>query len=465
MNNMIEAIRNLDVGSINYMLTSEKIGIFSKNNKNYISPAKKNGVFNVLLKLKKFSTFLKSRRGKFFSSIRLWLTQEHTELLVYAVTKNQYDALKDVLPNLRSSYSLVTTMEWIREPNLLFPTHLSVLMMPLFIPKVYLDQYHKRGSVRKMYSRAFIEVLRSYTDFVLWYIFLNRVQPQQVLLANDHSRSCRCLLSAAKILSIPTSYVQHASVTSKFPPLTFDYALLEGEDALIKYDQAGFSPSRVYLVGMPKSDRFHIHEGAMYDKLRVGICMNLFDKIEDIEKLAVVLTEDSSRLSLLIRPHPRTPLSIYNQLQRLANDKELEISDSRKCSVDRFIRDIDIVVAGDSSIHLESIVSNRETIYYTQGRSPGDPYGYLAHNLVTYSANTIESVKKCIEQLRSKGLMQSRERGKYYIDTIDGPCDGASSKLTAQLLDGLICGSDEIRWEPVEGVELSAYRLSKNNLI
>ena len=54
--------------------------------------------------------------------------------------------------------------------------------------------------------------------------------------------------------NIETLYIQHASVTSRFPALKFNYAFLDGFDTLNKYITAGPSETKVFLTGTCKFD-------------------------------------------------------------------------------------------------------------------------------------------------------------------------------------------------------------------
>jgi len=57
-----------------------------------------------------------------------------------------------------------------------------------------------------------------------------------LVVANDHSYPCTTIVKAAQDEGVKTVYIQHASVSDKFPALKFDYALLEGLDSLEKYN-------------------------------------------------------------------------------------------------------------------------------------------------------------------------------------------------------------------------------------
>ena len=73
-------------------------------------------------------------------------------------------------------------------------------------------------------------------SYVPYFInILSKTKPKLVIVSNDHSLNCRSLRLAAQILGIRTLYIQHASISNIFPPLEFDYALLDGLVSYKKY--------------------------------------------------------------------------------------------------------------------------------------------------------------------------------------------------------------------------------------
>ena len=82
-----------------------------------------------------------------------------------------------------------------------------------------------------------------------------------------------------KQLSIPTIYVQHASVTPYFPPLGFDLNLLEGQATFDQYSKNGPVPGEHKLVGMPKFDTFINFRNQSSSVQNVGICTNKMDQM------------------------------------------------------------------------------------------------------------------------------------------------------------------------------------------
>src|SRR5699024_9329913 len=118
---------------------------------------------------------------------------------------------------------------------------------------------------------------------------------------------------------IPTVYVPHASVTADFPPLSFDYAFLEGQDMLCKYMAAGLTQTKIFLLGMARLDDYifgndEIDEGT--DAVRLGICANLLDDTDAILTLVDAVLEKLPDTQIEFRAHPRDTRQWDNLLRK-----------------------------------------------------------------------------------------------------------------------------------------------------
>src|SRR5690606_18182252 len=90
--------------------------------------------------------------------------------------------------------------------------------------------------LRQIYLRKEIPNYRFliliYSTFHLYTFYrslLDFYKPKNIFFSNDHTPAARALLIAAKDLSIKTIYLQHAAVSTIFPPLNFSLSLLDGQ--------------------------------------------------------------------------------------------------------------------------------------------------------------------------------------------------------------------------------------------
>lgn len=209
---------------------------------------------------------------------------------------------------------------------------------------------------------------------------LRHYQPQAVVFANDHNDDARALLLACRAEGVPTAYVQHASVSTNFPPLGFDLSLLEGQDALHKYRQCGPVRGQVELVGMPKADSFLAQRNTDPQVRRVAVACNLLDELPALLETLTYLLRELPTLSFTLRPHPGDRRSFTALRQALP---ALHWSDPHQENVFQFLQTHDALVAADTSTHLEATLLNVASVYYRFSPSPtlADYYGYAAHGL------------------------------------------------------------------------------------
>jgi len=241
-------------------------------------------------------------------------------------------------------------------------------------------------------------------------------QPKMIIFANDHSLKSRSLLLAANSLDIKTIYVQHASVTECFPPLKFSLNLLEGSDALEKYQDVGPIDGVVKLVGMPKSDDFVSRRKPRRTIKNIGICGSLLDDVHQVSHVCSFLASTSG-YQVSCRLHPRDD-------REIDIPETVEISDARHESIFDFIVQQDLLICGNTSTHLESVLLNVPSISYNMGSQDqmNDYYGYVANGLVDH-ADTPEELSSLIFKY-DNDLSDIYLRAKRYCDTIDTPYDG-----------------------------------------
>src|SRR5690554_2694084 len=115
--------------------------------------------------------------------------------------------------------------------------------------------------LKRLVSQEYSEVkdwslgsfLQTYPYLVFFQKDLENINPEYVVVSNDHNVPNRCLLAIAHSLGIKTVYLQHASVSNLFPALRVNYAFLDGESALNTYRECeGNQPSHATEYPVPK---------------------------------------------------------------------------------------------------------------------------------------------------------------------------------------------------------------------
>ena len=366
----------------------------------------------------------------------------------------------------RAMASIVNQMAGACRVNILHtkPINLPLLFAYLlalpFFPLVAFKFLRARGDKRTAFYHVFDRYWCAYGYYLMVRLLLRRTTPKAVVVANDHVFWFRAFVKAAQDENIPTIYLQHASVTKRFPPLSFDYALLEGIDTLNKYVSCGSSQTEVFLVGMPKFDAFAY---SLNDNDRVhsiGICTNPLDSFQEVKTLCACLKESFPDMNFFLRPHPGDKR--YRNWEELAYTYSWQFSNGKEEGVFQFLHHVDAIIAGDSSIHLEAALLNVFPIYYVFGRQKKDSYGFQQNGLVEFF-ETPEAVQTKISELREY-IPPVRSRSRLYNATVSTKYDGRSTKLTCVLIDQIARGltPDLTGWELIAAVkELRAYQPDK----
>ncbi|WP_146129825.1 hypothetical protein [Flagellimonas meridianipacifica] len=245
------------------------------------------------------------------------------------------------------------------------------------------------------------------------------------MFTNDHEIAPRALLLAAKKLNITSYYVQHASVSKYFPPLKFDYALLEGQDAKNKYLAIGKTNTKISLIGMPKLDKYVQWMNTKSKIESIGIAYNAMDNINLVKELINQLTGTFPDLKFVIRPHPSD--------KRTLKIQKVHLSNSRVENSFEFLNRIDALIASDSSIHLEAVLLNVFSMSYNFNDNRFlDYYGFVQNNLINHYSGKTNLIKK-INSLRSN-KPHVQNKAKYYNAAIESDFYGSSSSKAADII-------------------------------
>lgn len=202
---------------------------------------------------------------------------------------------------------------------------------------------------------------------------LEYYRPRSILFTNDHTPANRSKMIVAKRLGIKTGYVQHACVRNDFGELLVDYAFLDGQDSIDKYAKHnGKFTSEIHLVGMPRfAANLPLRKERRQIKV-IGIAYNTIDSIREIETLVSKLSE----YEIIIRPHPKD--------SRHIKQSSVKLSDATTENAFQFINNIDALIAGESSIHVEAILLNVPSFLFDFNKQSKirDLYGFEKNGLI-----------------------------------------------------------------------------------
>jgi hypothetical protein len=351
---------------------------------------------------------------------------------LYVVSQNNYDSLHFVREARPDSVLVAGQSKQIGRYNQQV-NRLSLRRKLLYygqLPGVLLGLWRTNGPKA---WRFFDLVFNAIGYYEVYCRALRHYRPRAIIFANDHNDDARAMLLAARACGIPTAYVQHASVSTNFPPLSFDLSLLEGQDALDKYRQCGPVHGRTELVGMPKADEFLATKNLNPTVQRVGLACNALDDTQAIADALGHLLREFPDIAFTFRPHPGDTRDFSFLRQR---HPQLQFSDARQHNVFEFLQQQDALIAADTSTHLEATLLNLASMYYRFGTHgiTDDYYGYVAHGLVE-RANTLPELSTALRRYQQHKPLDLYRRAAYYNATLGTPDEGHSQQCALRLLD------------------------------
>jgi len=370
--------------------------------------------------------------------------KKSVEYLIYAGTKNQLDSLSEFVYSLKRKkkfFRAFTPQKKVRTDNASFEDFClsigdalcSLMVLSVRGISVYNTQSNNSCKIK------LVSDFYTYMCLIVFIKMLSGLRPAFVVVSNDHNRDTRCLIAVAHYLGIKTVYMQHASVSYKFPALRFDYAFLDGKKSLNVYKKCeANSPS--HIIEYPKPIIFLSGQKKklfLCDKVRqnnmVGVAFNLNDSIDKVVDLVDDLLQAGINVSL--RWHPRQDEKSVDEIKKkYEENSSVYLSDSLSEHVSGFLRNCDVLVCGNSSIHLEAALMGLYTVYYQlSGDGLFDYYGYVKEG-VSVSVNSISELIDLIKH-KSKREKNMRDKAiKFYSETYNTKWMGCEGDLVAETL-------------------------------
>lgn len=396
-----------------YIWLNGYLGIVSKKRRNQISP---DNFFTKIYFIYKslISDFIKLFIKNNIPKNKIWF---------YTISINNFNALKTIQSEIEESifvspYSIKPNKDYQSFNcnfrfkifyDIFFPFHLMIFLLKNPLKDLqYFDLFFKTNGLYKESIRI-----------------LNYHKPKAIVFANDHEIVPRSILLAAKTLGIKTFYVQHAAVSKYFPPLVFDWALLEGEDSKQKYLENGETNSKIELIGMPKFDDYVSEVNSNTKVKSLGIAYNAIDNLNIVEKTAKEMRLCYPELKIIIRPHPSD--------SRKLDLKDICKSNPKKENSFEFLSRIDALISADSSIHLEAVLLNVYSLSYNFTSGPAmDYYGFVKNGLIEHLDSWDELNDKISKLKEIKPNIQ--QRALYYNAAIGSKFYGKSSKRASSII-------------------------------
>jgi|GEM_PF-940025 len=383
------------------------------------------------------------------------------EIFFLAMSKNQEHALHPIHRQLEVADTNVATRLWTRESL----RRLWAWGFPLAIPFLpcALGQYFAHtGYAKRSFRWSMDQYWLNYGLYIACRIWLRRARPRAIVVANDHSQISCVLAAAAKAESadspIDTYYVQHACVTNAFPPLRTDYALLDGRDAVEKYDRIGPSDTEVFTVGITKFDAYARSIRQRDGLASVGVCFNKADQLDRCLELLNHMSKFSSELGfqVVVRPHPRMRGDSLTEIEKLTSELGFIWSNPATESPFEFLCAQDVVLCGMSAIALEAALVNVVPINFVLSDDFSDWYGFAQQGLCRSTASFAD-LKKWLTEVKEGSADSIRMRARHYAATVDTAWEGRSSELAAKIILWKSAAAEPVPVEKMSTEQLAAF--------
>ena len=261
---------------------------------------------------------------------------------------------------------------------------------------------------------------------------LDFYKPKAVVMANDHLPFHRSLMHEANDRGIPTVYVQHAAVTEKFPPLSFTYSLLDGEDSYNKYKQKDGTQGSIYLSGGIRFDAISKDRRKDGGTTVVGVAINLVDDEELVKEVCLSLRQvqvDGKEVRVILRPHPQMKLDMWREW---CEQSGIGFSNAKEESSFNFLYGISVLVSNQSSIHLDAAMCHIPSVVYRMSEaSLEDSYSFVKNGLVI-KVNNLKELASFIQN--SKNFKYDEAVVRYYNCSYGTEYEGKVAQLMADLL-------------------------------
>ncbi|WP_052592244.1 hypothetical protein [Aureispira sp. CCB-QB1] len=347
------------------------------------------------------------------------------------ISQNNKDILS-VLKKKNDSFVYLAYESYSTEKEDIVPLlHWSIWLRLYKAPWVFWHFYKSYGNKAWDYVDY---IFKSVGQYEACLQFLKKYKPEYIVFSNDHTTFPRALLMAAKTLEIPTIYIQHASVTPYFPPLDFDLSLLEGQATLDQYQSNGRVNGLVKFIGMPKFDSYINCRNTKIRVQNIGVCSNKMDEQVVVETFLRELSNTFPTITITFRPHPADDTSFNIPNKVLRSTKEENAFD--------FLKKQDLIIAGNTSIHLEAVLLNVVSIYYEFipfEEDIRDMYRYCKNGLASHALDyehLLELIKKEIEAKDTEVY----KKAAYYNAVLGTENEGKSGALAIQYINEFMQG-------------------------
>lgn len=407
--------KNFDIFDLNYEYCSDEFGILDTPKDNL----PKKGILLRILSLIKATLVIIINNKKKGDVI------PNNSILFFGLNNNEKLAFSNVL-NLHKSHHQIGDDRYINGFPIL-KIHLTSLF---FIPVILFHYFITKDDIKKLsFKYIFDFYCLTFAAILIIPNYLNKLKPNKIIISNHTRPFQRIIMQLYSKKGL--GYLQHASLVSKMPSFTgFDFTLVDGNDSLNKLKASKSFNNNIYLIGNCKYDKFLNYVKRNENLNSIGICINNLDKLFDIILLIKEIKKCFPLKELFIRPHPFDPR--FKKIKDICSRNEIMFSDSRIINSFNFLKSVNLLIAGDSNVHMEALCMNIPSIYLNFKNKKNDWYGFLKYKII-YNGSSIDQLIDIINNIDFEKINVKKSL-KPFNSSINTLYEGKSGLLAFNII-------------------------------
>jgi hypothetical protein len=223
--------------------------------------------------------------------------------------------------------------------------------------------------------------------YSFYYRLFNMVDLDSVELVcfpNDHSDTPVAFRDVCNAKRIKTFYIQHSFINENWPRLKYTFALLESRFAKNTHENKIGSTCDIYAVG----NFYTMGKSRSIKRLKkvksIGIAVAQSTLIFKLKNILKQLHDIDSEYIFILRQHPSMEVSIFKKL--LVGEpywNRLIFNDASCSSMETFVEQINVLIAGNSNILIEDILLGIPSLYCRDlDEATYDYHGFVKEHIV-----------------------------------------------------------------------------------
>lgn len=204
------------------------------------------------------------------------------------------------------------------------------------------------------------------------------------LVSSDTNPYALGLSFALKAKGRESIYITHGHLPEDPPRDYFDYSLFDGEAVVDVYRRSGKIAGEYFLIGAEGVYNKLDLSGFQKENPVIGVFLSLVTDWNELIHLLEKIKLKFNPPHILVRLHPNEIIRDHKGVKKLSEIPYVKISKAESVAVDD-MREVDIVVAGNSSVHLTALKFGKPTLYFKGVDAvPHDFYLFVEKAVVPY---------------------------------------------------------------------------------